>query len=79
MESVLHDIGRRGIADDITKAHRGHASGRGGEAPGGHAGIFTASGTATGHCHMFSRWSMQVGMSQGYAVNSMRGNPGRRR
>ena len=35
MESVLHDIGRRRIADAITKAHRGHASGKGWGVPRG--------------------------------------------
>ncbi len=76
MESVLHDIGRRRIADAITKAHRARERQGVGSPPGRYAGIYTASGTATGHCHMFSRLSMQVGMSQGYAVNSVRGNPG---
>jgi hypothetical protein len=35
MESVLHDIGRRRIADAITKAHRGTRAARGGESPRG--------------------------------------------
>ena len=73
MESVPHDIGRRRITDAITKAHRGHASGKGGEFPGGGMPEFLmASVPLPVIAPCFSRWTMQVGMSQGYAVNSVR-------